>query len=661
MSMMSAERIKTILRHIAPPRHIRFILCATMVGLVLFSLIRIALLLNNLDLVNVGVASSLSTLLKALYWGVRFDISFTTKLLLLPLAVIGVGAVVGRFNRWFGAVATWCTVVLMSVALMLDIVDIPFYDYTHFHINPTLVLGYLSTDASQAFNLIVGEGSYIACAIVVCVVVVLYGLFTLRIARHYGLYEPRNDSRLRTIIYVVLLGGLIPFTVRGMSFNVRPLKGFEAAISDNGFINTLGINPVEPFVAGLISNYNRIFPMMDSAEAYAYVRNELGSDEHLVKRVDAKPSPWKNVVIIVQEGNSAERLQREGDDKALLSNLDRLIRQGLYFENAYSTSTQTSYGIYGLVTSMPPYLDLHPLKDGLQHPLNTIFEQLSERDAISTIFFVPHDHNFDNVTSFLRMQGFERVVSRLDYGVETDDIWGVDDHVMFDYALQQIDDEQRQGNSVVAVLLTCTNHAPFNPPVVDGFTPKAADDEERAIEYGDWAMNRFLEMASTKEWFDETLFVITSDHGRFVREDYVMSESIFHIPVLFYSPKHIASEVRSDIVAQADIVPTAISMLGKEYYNRAMGIDLTTESREYVVYSSANYFACRSRKWLYVHSPTSNTDTLYDLEAEGDARLRNVAREHPDVVERMCYHARATIQAGWDIHNDIEQTQISKQ
>lgn len=655
---MSAQRVKAILNYVAPPRHICFILWTTVVGLVLFSLIRIALLLTNLDLINTGVDNRFSTVLEALYWGVRFDISFTTKLLLLPLALIGIGAVVGRLNRWFGAAATWCTVVLVSVALMLDIVDIPFYDYTHFHINPTLALGYLSTDAAQAFNLIIGESSYVVCAIVVCVVVVLYSIFTLRLARHYGLYEPRNDSRLRTIIYVVLLGGLIPFTVRGMSFNVRPLKGFEAAISDNSFINTLGINPVEPFVAGLISNYNRIFPMMDSEEARAYVRGELGRDENLATRVEAKASPWKNVVIIVQEGNTAERLQREGDNKALLANLDRLITQGLYFENAYSTSTQTSYGIYGLVSSMPPYLDLHPLKDGMQHPLGTIYEQLSEREAMTTMFFVPHDHNFDNVTSFLRMQGFERVVSRLDYGVETDDIWGVDDHVMFDYALRQIDDEQRQGNAVVAVLLTCTNHAPFNPPVVEGFTPKATDDEERAIEYGDWAMNRFLEMASEREWFDETLFVITSDHGRFVREDFVMSESIFHIPVLFYSPKHIAPEVRSDIVAQADITPTAISMLGAEYDNRAMGIDLTTESREYVVYSSANYFACRSRKWLYVHSPTNNTDTLYDLEAEGDARLRNVAREHPDVVERMCYHARATIQAGWDIHNDVEQTLI---
>lgn len=656
---MRVERLTTILRYIAPPRHVRFILCTTLVGLVLFSLIRIALLLNNLDLVNVGVDSSLCLVLQALFWGVRFDISFITKLLLLPLAVIGVGAIVGCSSRVFGAIAAWSTVVLMSFALMLDIVDIPFYDYSHYHINPTLALGYLSTDAAQAVELVLGDRGYVAYAVVTLVVVVLYSIFTLRLARHYGLYEPCEDNRLRTIIYVLLLGGLIPFTARGMSFNVRPLKGFEAAISDNGFINTLGINPVEPFVAGLLSNYNRIFPMMDSAEAYAYVCNELGRDEHLTKRVDAKPSPWKNVVIIVQEGNSAERLQREGDTKGLLSNLDRLITQGLYFENAYSTSTQTSYGIYGLVASMPPYLDLHPLKDGMQHPLGTIYEQLSGREALTTIFFVPHDHNFDNVASFLRMQGFERIISRDDYGVETDDIWGVDDHVMYDYALQQIDAEQREGNSVVVILLTCTNHAPFNPPTVEGFNPKAMDDEERAIEYGDWAMNRFLEMASAKEWFDETLFVITSDHGRFVREDYVMSESIFHIPLLFYSPKHISPEIRTDIAAQADITPTAISMLGVEFDSCAMGIDLNAQRREYVVYSSANNLACRSSKWLYVHNPTTNVDVLYDLEAEGDARLKNLAKEHPDVVERMGYHARATIQAGWDIHNDIEQVQIS--
>ena len=164
-------------------------------------------------------------------------------------------------------------------------------------------------------------------------------------------------------------------------------------------------------------------------------------------------------------------------------------------------------------------------------------------------------------------------------------------------------------------------------------------------------MNRFLEMAKGREWFDQTLFVITSDHGRTVSEDYIMNESIFHIPLLFYSPKHIEPEVRSDLVAQVDITPTAFSMLGKEFDNRTMGIDLTARTRQYAVMTSVGHLACRSKRWLYAYNPETKEKYLYDLEAEDEERLTNLASEHSDIVEAMHKHATKTIQAGWDVHN----------
>ena len=270
---------------------------------------------------------------------------------------------------------------------------------------------------------------------------------------------------------------------------------------------------------------------------------------------------------------------------------------------------------------------------------------------MTTLFFITHHPDFDDMNVFIPMQGFERLISKEDYNFETDKTWGVDDHIMYDYALQEIDKQWSEGNDVAAVLLTCSNHRPFNAPTVEGFTPKSTDPEEKAIEYADWAMNRFLEMAKGREWFDQTLFVITSDHGRTVSEDYIMNESIFHIPLLFYSPKHIEPEVRSELVAQVDITPTAFSMLGKEFDNRTMGIDLTSRKREYAVMTSVGHLACRSKRWLYAYNPETKEEYLYDLEAEEGSRLTNHAAEHRDIVDAMHKHATKTIQAGWDLHN----------
>jgi hypothetical protein len=63
------------------------------------------------------------------------------------------------------------------------------------------------------------------------------------------------------------------------------------------------------------------------------------------------------------------------------------------------------------------------------------------------------------------------------------------------------------------------------------------------------------------------------------------------------------------------------------------------------------HIACRNNRWLYAFDDDNSIECLYDLEAEGDETLVNVATEHPELVEEMHRHATATIQAGWDIHN----------
>jgi arylsulfatase A-like enzyme len=162
-----------------------------------------------------------------------------------------------------------------------------------------------------------------------------------------------------------------------------------------------------------------------------------------------------------------------------------------------------------------------------------------------------------------------------------------------------------------------------------------------------------MEMASEREWFDETLFVIFGDHGRAITTDFAVPESLNHVPLLFYSPKHIAPEVRSDLVAQMDIAPTAISMLGREFNNHTMGIDLTRQSRSMIPYTADGYIAARDREWLYIYDLATEQPLLYDLTAEGDARLENRAAEFPERVYSMHSYVAATAQASSDMHNAV--------
>ena len=645
----TTSRLRRIAKAIAPPRPIRFVLCVTAVSVMLFSIVRIALLLCNLGMLETGIDNDITWVMRSLWMGVRCDIDLVTKLMALPLLLLCIGhAIAPRQSKWFSVAAAIVAAILVSMSLMLYIGDIPFFEYCNSHIN-AIAMSYLRTDTDQAFAMVIND--YLGYATIVIVTTLLFIAFVTYAARHYHITVADVTHRACTAIYVVVMCGLLTFTARGLTFKPHPLEATDNAISSNNFINQLSANPIQPFIMTIFEGSERVIDFTDSKIALDYACRDLGRDATCREHIAAKPSPWRNIIIIAQEGNTAERLTREGHTKGLLPNLDRLIGEGRYYENAYASSTQTCYGLYSLVTSLPPYPNLHPLKDGVQRSLETVYEQVYSRGEMTTLFFITHHPDFDDMNVFIPMQGFERLISKQDYNFATNKTWGVDDHIMYDYALQEIDRQWSAGNDVAAVLLSCSNHRPVNAPTVEGFTPKSTDPEEEAIEYGDWAMNRFLEMAKGREWFDHTLFVITSDHGRTVSEDYIINESIFHIPLLFYSPKHIEPEVRSDLVAQVDITPTAFSMLGKEFDNHTMGIDLTSRKRDYAVMTSAGIIACRSKRWLYAFNPETEEEYLYDLEAEIGSRLTNHAAEHRDIVEAMHKHATKTIQAGWDIHN----------
>ena len=636
--------------YLRPPHYAKFLATVLLCSLLCFTLIRLVLLWRNMELLHTGAAANTEEVLYAFFMGLRFDIALCYYLLLPGMLLLAIGAYLGRHARWMG----YATITLLSLgfalSLMCAIGDIPFYEYTGTHVN-AIGIRYVMDDTSQAFDVVFGNAEYVMFFIAAIAASILFTLAIVYFARrhHIGVASKRRGH---AAIYLVLLIALTPLTSRGVSFQSAPMNLRDSIISNNNFVNQLCVNPVIPFIESLLMLNDKDIEIMDSTFAREYVIAEYGRDASFTEHVEGHDSPWRNVIFILQEGNGAARLARNGDSNKLLPYLDSLIEEGLYFENAYSASTYTCPCLYSLITSMPPYMHIHPMEDGYRQNLHTIFDQVEASDRMSTMFLITHNPDFDNVGGFVTLQGFGKFISQPDYGYDPNKVWGVDDHVMFDRALKEIDQEYAQGNAFACVCLTCSNHIPFNAPTVEGFTPSHPDNKEfRAIEYADWAMHRFIESAKERAWFDETLFVITADHGRGIEHGYAIPESCVHIPLLFYSPGHIKPEVRSDLVAQMDIVPTAMSMLGIEYDNHSFGIDLNSEQRRMIPSTIPYHIIARDHNWLYISDRTSHIDFLYDLNAEDAKRYDNVINEHPDIAHEMDKYTRAVIQAGWDIHN----------
>jgi arylsulfatase A-like enzyme len=76
------------------------------------------------------------------------------------------------------------------------------------------------------------------------------------------------------------------------------------------------------------------------------------------------------------------------------------------------------------------------------------------------------------------------------------------------------------------------------------------------VKYTDWALGHFIDEAKKHAWFDDTLFVLTADHGANARGTVEIPVAQYRIPLFFYAPRHIAPGRVDRLMSQIDIAPT---------------------------------------------------------------------------------------------------------
>ncbi len=633
------------------PRKIAYVATVYLAGMACFTLCRLILLWRNFSLLDFGVDNSAKWIWEALLMGLRFDNVVSFYLLALPLLLLLIGQIVPRLYKALAQTAKWWITVSYAIAIMMCVGDIPFFEQFRIRLN-AVMFNYVDGDMGFVVRMVGGEWQYILFSVAAIAVAGLFIFANLRLARRWAINNVETTPR-RTLIILIVLCLVTPVAIRGRISRKSPIRVGTAYISNNAFINQLGLNPVFTMMRSTLDMNGNKFEVQESGRARAFATWELGRDSDFSRHSDAHPSPIKNVVVMLMESNTADRLHSEGSREGLSPNLDTLVTQGLYFRNAYSTGIHTYNGVYSTLTSFPSYLDKHTMKGSIIPALHAIPEQMMQQ-GMATLFFTTHDAQFDNMSGFALGNGMQRVISEPDY--DSDKVvstLGVPDHVMYDKALGMLDAKHASGQPFCAIILSSSNHPPYNIPRGIAFKPHSDEVSTQVAEYADWAMRYFLDKASTRDWFDSTLFVITGDHGKAIENDYAIPLSYNHIPILFYSPANITAEVRDDMASQMDIMPTVANMLGMKYTNRSFGIDLLSETRRIVPFSTDHEVAAIDRDWLYVYSYSGGVEYLYDRQAEGDDRYRNVAENNQDVVKRMHEYSVSMMQAAWDMHHSF--------
>jgi phosphoglycerol transferase MdoB-like AlkP superfamily enzyme len=369
----------------------------------------------------------------------------------------------------------------------------------------------------------------------------------------------------------------------------------------------------------------------------------------------------QNVVVVMMESFSARFCGATGAGYGATPNFDQLASEGILFDRAFSISTHTAQGVYGTLCSFPNLPDYDNM---MKHTVGaqefSTLPSLLEQSGFDNVFLYNGLFSWDNKEGFFRGNGVERFIGRYDYSnpVFVDPDWGVSDLDVFRRANQEFSDLAAHKRRFLGMILTLSNHAPFNLPKPEGleWIKEGGDQNKRinGVHYADWALGEFIKEARKTTWFDDTLFVFVGDHGFGIAP--VLTEAGLlhhHVPLLFYGPGIFGGrhEVRHQVASQMDIKPTILGLMGLEVLDQSFGRDLfslpdTDPGHAYVKASGSTIVSWIEGNQILVTSPGKPPRLhSYDLSFPPHAS-EDLAPGNPDRVRALERQLRAFVVAG---------------
>jgi phosphoglycerol transferase MdoB-like AlkP superfamily enzyme len=338
------------------------------------------------------------------------------------------------------------------------------------------------------------------------------------------------------------------------------------------------------------------------------------ADPLSIERAIKPDSPrhhW-NVVLISVESLSGDYMQYFGNKENITPYLDSLIPNSLFFSNFYASGTRTVRGLEALTLAIPPT----PGQSIVRRPKNEDLFSLGsvfKKSGYDVRYIYGGNSFFDNMGYFFGHNGYQ-VLDKGDIPeqlVHHTTAWGIDDEATFQYTLDQCDKSYREGRLFFNHMMTVSNHRPYTYPDGRIDIPSSAQSSAGGVKYTDYAIHSFLKEAAKKPWFDQTIFVIVSDHCSRSAGKTDLPVNRYHIPCIIYAPQLIKPTIEKRLISQIDLAPTLLGLLNIPYTSQFFGLDIykTPINRDRVFISTYQNLGYIRAGQLVILSPQKRVAT----------------------------------------------------
>ena len=424
--------------------------------------------------------------------------------------------------------------------------------------------------------------------------VMLFAVAWLYWKRTETLFEKSFDAPWwMRLLLVIPLSALLFIGIRS-SFSHRAANISTAVYTNSHLVNEITKNSL--FAIGYayysqkqhgtnISKYGK----MDLDEAYTRVSNQLripvGDRKHPFYRAvptHFKSERPKNLVIFLQESLGAQFVGALGNDEGITPNIDRLSKESIFFDNLYSNGTRSVRGIAGSVSGILAVPGKGVLKrNKSQNGFFTVASLLKPHGYHSS-FIYGGVSNFDNMRSWFMGNGFDAIIDQPYYKDPAFlGVWGVCDEDLVVRANAEFAKMHQAEKPFVSVLFSTTNHMPFEFPEgrIELLPGEPKNGVKNAIKFADYAIGKLIDDAKKEDYFDDTVFMIISDHNVRTYGDDLVPVNMYHIMGMLLgggiTPKHVEK-----LSSQPDVLATALDTIGLDLSYPILGKSIFEDSEK---------------------------------------------------------------------------------
>lgn len=495
---------------------------------------------------------------RALIVGIRFDLSVMAMISALFI-LANTLPFKGRQNKAYQSIINTITIVLVMIAVSFNMSDAIYYRFTLKRMTFD-IFSYLGTmnnigDLAPRFLF---DFWYAAVLAILLILLLIYGFRKLRFKSEKEVSNQRYY--IKNSVIFIFSAALIIIILRG-GFQLKPINIVDASLHAPAPLSPIVLNT--PFT--IIKSFGQTGLVLRS-DFNEKELEEIYTPLKSYSKIPGIAAARNNVVILILESFSSEHIGYLSHKKSFTPFLDSLFQHSLVFPGI-ANGKRSIEGIPAILSALPTLSDESFLNGAYAaNQIEGIAASLHNQ-GYQTSFYHGGKNGTMSFDSYASSAGFENYYGKNEYPNEEDydGHWGIWDEPYLQYFGIELSKEEEP---FMAALFTLSSHHPYQiPEKYKGEFPKGDLEIQQAIAYTDHSLKLFFNSIKDKEWYQNTLFVISSDHtSEGASAAYQNSLGQFSIPIVFFAPGDTLLKTRSQktLVQQTDIYPSVMHYLGIE-------------------------------------------------------------------------------------------------